>query len=71
MRCPASFREFRWLGIMDSFSKLYDAVLYAPIERAIVKYSDVCSLGYKQVSSCEEAFAILYELVAYALITMV
>ena len=56
---------------MDSFSKLYDAVLYAPIERAIVKYSDVCSLGYKQVSSCEEAFAILYELVAYALITMV
>ena len=61
-----SFRDYRWLGLLDELNKWYGAVDYAPIERRLRPMPSANSYGYKLGSSVDDCFGVLYEAVSYA-----
>ena len=61
LRLPASFSDFRWLGMLDHLCKAFGAMLYEAVKTTIQKPKSVRSHGYTKGVSVQECFALLFE----------
>ena len=64
--CPTSFKEFRWLGMLDHLYRLFSATNYVSVARTINKPARASSYGYKRGTSVDDIFGMLFEAATYA-----
>ena len=63
---PQSFKDFRWLGILDQVFKLYAAVINETAKPCMSPLTRARSFGCKRCASVEDCFGALFEAVSFA-----